>query len=251
MDYKNITNFVSKNAATILTILGVAGLGTTVVLAIKATPVAKDALEEAYEDIPKDESLSLMEEAKIVAPIYASTLVCGAATVACIIGSNSINKKRNVSLAAAYMVSEETLRTIRDKVADTAGEEVLSKIDGEMIKDRFEKFTEEEEKTPNKKHGTGNCIDLTSGRRFDGNIQSLEAIELRLNGLLRARDFVPLNELYSMIGLSNTEVGRTVGWFGSNHAKWNGDIKMDLLNIMHSDGYSVAFYRNEPVSRYA
>ena len=253
MDFKKIMNKVGEKSPTIFAVLGVVGLGTTTLLAIKATPKAIDKLNEAYENIDEDKSLSLKEELKIVAPIYASTVVCGVATAACIIGSNHINQKRNVSLVAAYKVSEETIKTMREKIADSfGGEDVVTAMDMDIMEDKVSEFIKREEESPLKRKTTsGKSIDLTSGRRFNKSRSELETIELQLNSLLRRRDFVSLNEYYSMVGLERTELGRTIGWFGVNHSKWNGDVKMNIMEIMHSDGASVSFSRNEPVSRYA
>ena len=46
-NFSSISNFMTKNSASILTGLGVAGLIATAILAIKATPKAIDMIDEA------------------------------------------------------------------------------------------------------------------------------------------------------------------------------------------------------------
>ena len=102
--FKSLKRSTSKYSPQILTGLGIAGVVTTTVLAIKATPKAvKLVEEEAYE---RKEELTPMEVVKVTWKCYIPTAVSMATSIVCILFANSAHAKRNAALAAAYKISE-------------------------------------------------------------------------------------------------------------------------------------------------
>ena len=49
-------------------------------------------------------------------------------TVMCIFGAEILNKKRQMSIAGAYMAVDRMLKEYKQKVSDIGGEEVTKKI---------------------------------------------------------------------------------------------------------------------------
>ena len=92
--------FIKRNASTILTSLGAAGVLATAIITAKETPKALSLLEEAKDK--KGEKLTKWEKAKIAGPTYIPAIATGAATVACIFGSNVICKRQQATLMSAY-----------------------------------------------------------------------------------------------------------------------------------------------------
>ena len=99
----NIQALIKRNASTILTSLGAAGVLATAIITAKETPKALSLLEEAKEK--KGEKLTKWEKVKIAGPTYIPAIATGAATVACIFGSNVISKRQQAPLRAPSLQS--------------------------------------------------------------------------------------------------------------------------------------------------
>ena len=104
MDIKKIRNSIvdtiSDKSPEILIGFGLAGMLTSTILAVKATPKALDILEQ------EDRELSKVDKVKLTWKCYAPAAIGYCASAACIIGANSVNAKRNAVLAGAYKLSE-------------------------------------------------------------------------------------------------------------------------------------------------
>ena len=95
----DVQTFIKRNASTILTCLAATGVIATAVMAVKGTPKALTSLENAKEE--KEEELTKLEKFKIAGPVYVPAIITGAATIACIFGSNIISKNQKAALKSA------------------------------------------------------------------------------------------------------------------------------------------------------
>ena len=140
MDIKKIRNSivdtVSDKSPEILIGFGLAGMLTSTILAVKATPKALDILEQ------EDRELSKVDKVKLTWKCYAPAAIGYCASAACIIGANSVNAKRNAVLAGAYKLSESALLEYRDKVKEVIGEEREREIKDSIAQDRVDKTPE-------------------------------------------------------------------------------------------------------------
>ena len=96
-----------KHSPEILTGIGIAGMFTTVVLAVRATPKALDLISR--EEYEQKRDLTPMETVKVAWKPYIPAAITGTLSTACLIGANSVNLKRNAALAAAYALSDTAL----------------------------------------------------------------------------------------------------------------------------------------------
>ena len=110
---------VVKHSPEILTGIGIAGMITTTILAVKATPKVLDLIEEEKKarlhEATVEEARKWSEEGGIkISPIeyvklgwkpYLPAAVTGVCSVACLIGANSVHMRRNAALATAYQLS--------------------------------------------------------------------------------------------------------------------------------------------------
>ena len=103
--------FIKRNASTILTVLGSIGVVATTITAVKATPKALRLIEEAKQE--KGEELTRWETIKIVSPSYISTAGLCLATMACVIGAEILNQKRQTSLLSAYVLLDQSYKDYR------------------------------------------------------------------------------------------------------------------------------------------
>ena len=87
----NARLFIKRNSATILSFVAVAGVVATAITSANATPKAVRALDTAKLN-KGEEELTKIEKVKTVLPVYLPTIITGAATVVCILGSNVLNQ---------------------------------------------------------------------------------------------------------------------------------------------------------------
>ena len=209
-------SFINKNSSTILTILGIATAGASVVSAVKATPKALDHIDNKKEelDYAPDEKMNAKEIIKVTWKDYIPTVSLFAASATCILCAHKISSKRNAALATAYAVTENSFRRYRNSVIDTIGEnkekEVREKSASKAIdKDNQNSTTNSLIVTSN---GNSLCYDVISGRYFTSDIESIKEIINKLNRRLTYENYISLNEYYDEIGLPQIKMGETIGW---------------------------------------
>lgn len=223
---------LSDHAPEILTAIGIGGMVTTVILAVKATPKALILIEEEkerqnetlwneacdncaddeYPEITPVEKLAPIDVVKACWKCYVPTVVVGGASIACLIGANSVHTKRHTALAAAYSMSEAVLKEYQTKVVDTIGEKKEHEVKDAIAKDRIEK-------DPVSKHevvftGKGDTLfyDVISGRYFKSDIDLIKKSVNELNRRMRDEMYISLNDYYSEIDLDSIVIGDDLGW---------------------------------------
>lgn len=210
---KNIRFGIAKHSPEILTGVGIAGMITTTILAVKATPKALKLLEEEAreKDIPK-EDLTIKEKIKTTWKCYIPAAVTCTTSVACLIGASSVNAKRIAAIATAYNLSETALNEYREKVVETIGEKkeklVRDKVAEKHISDRPVNNTE----IIMTEKGNTLCFDPISGRYFKSDMDKIKKAKNDINWRLLNDMYVSLNEFYDELGLAPTSLGDELGW---------------------------------------
>jgi hypothetical protein len=187
---------------------------TTTVLAVKATPKALMLIEDKKKELEVDK-LTPVETVKTTWKCYIPTVASGVVSVACIIGANSANAKRNAALAAMYKLSETAYSEYRDGVLETIGEKkervVRDKVAEKQVKDN--PVSQREIIVT----GRGQTLfyDPHSGRYFYSDLEKIKRAENKLNKDIICDAFdagVTLNDFYEEIGLPPTATGDSLGW---------------------------------------
>lgn len=209
----NTRQFVSKRSPEILTGIGIAGMITTTVLAVRATPKALQLIEEKKNEDWVDD-LSPLEVVKAAWKPYVPAAVTGIASVACLIGASSVNAKRNAALATAYKLSETALSEYREKVIETIGEKKEKTVRDKVAEERVKKNPVSKNEVIVTNNGTTLCFDPISARYFKSSIDKIKRAENELNKqmLHDISGYVSLNEFYDELGLDHTSVGDDLGW---------------------------------------
>lgn len=209
----NTRQFVNKRSPEILTGIGIAGMITTTVLAVRATPKALQLIEEKKNEDWVDE-LSPLEVVKAAWKPYVPAAVTGIASVACLIGASSVNAKRNAALATAYKLSETALSEYREKVIETIGEKKEKTVRDKVAEERVKKNPVSKSEVVVTNNGTTLCFDPISARYFKSSIDKIKRAENELNKqmLHDISGYVSLNEFYDELGLDHTSVGDDLGW---------------------------------------
>ena len=249
----NVTNFikntqfiVSKHSPEILTGLGIAGMVTTTVLAVKATPKALKEIED-YEDtiLCDHEKIKPMDAVKITWKHYIPAAITGTVSIACLVGASSVNVRRNAALATAYKLSETALTEYKSKVVETIGEKKERVIKDAIAKDKIEKNPVTQQNVIVTGKGDTLCYDELFGRYFTSDIDKLKKIENELNRRMRDEMYISLNEFYYEVGLDGVKAGDDIGWNIDR-----GYIELDFSSQLSTDGRPCLVVRFSEPPRY-
>lgn len=218
MDKSNITNIIkgikasiSRHSPEILTGIGIAGMVTTTILAVKATPKAIKLIE-AEKRAKHVDALSPVDTVKTVWKCYIPAAMTGVSSIACLIGSNAINAKRNAALTTVYTLSEMARNEYKEKVIETIGEKkervIKEKVDAERIK----KDPVSKKEVIITEKGTTLCYDHVFGRYFKSDIDIINRAMNKINREIVINMYASLNDFYAELGLSPVEMGYDLGW---------------------------------------
>ena len=200
----------NKNSPAILTGIGITGMLTSTVLAVKATPKALKLLDQAEND--KCDELTTVEKIKAAWKPYIPAVISGSVSIACLIGANSAHAKRNAALATAYKISESALTDYRSKVIETVGEKKEKTIREKVDKERLQQAPVSKNEVVVTSNDNTLCFDAISGRYFTSDIEKLKKAENELNKRMLSEMYISLNEFYNEIGLSGNDIGNNLGW---------------------------------------
>lgn len=204
---------LTDNSPTILTAAAVVGVVATAVLVAKAAP-------KAYTDIQNEKSertdeVTLVEQAKLVYKYYIPAAATGTATIACIIGANTISTKRSAALASAVGLSEYAFKEYRNKVIEHIGENKETKVHDAVMKDVVDRTPVE-----------SNAVIITGERSLFMDSFARQYTETDMETVRRAVNdineqifhdmYASLNDFYNLIGIPASNVGEEVGWTTDN-----------------------------------
>lgn len=211
---RDMRRSLSRHSPELLMGIGIAGMITTTIVAVKATPKAVRLLEEKKREL-EVEKLTPVEVVKTTWKCYAPAAVSGVASIACLVGSHSVNVRRNAALATAYKLSETAFTEYRESVAETIGEKkekvVRDRMSEKQVKDN------PVSKTDIIVTGRGKTLffEPLSHRYFYSTIEHIKRAENKLNKDIITDPFdagVTVNDFYSEIGIPTTATGDNLGW---------------------------------------
>lgn len=232
--FKNTGSVLSKHSPEILTGLGIAGMITTTVLAVKATPKALDLISQAEDekkDNGSDERLTKTETVKACWKCYIPAAITGTVSIACLVGASSVNAGRNAALATAYKLSETALTEYKEKVIETIGEKKEQTVRDAIAKDKVEKHPVKQQEIVITGKGETLCYDSLFGRYFKSDIDKLKKIENILDRRMRDEMYISLNEFYYEVGLDGVTAGDNIGWNIDR-----GYIELEFSSQLAADG---------------
>lgn len=234
---KSVQRSMKKHSPEILTGIGIAGMITTAVMAVRATPKAlalmDDEVRYRIKNNEQDDNenidglikvsddkngewghyrLSAVDLIKTCWQCYIPATVTGTMSVICLIGASSVNLRRNAAIATAYSLSETALKEYQDKVVEVIGSKKEQDIRDSIAKDKIadKPVTSREVYLTNK--GNTLCFDVLSSRYFKIDIDLLKRAVNDLNRRMRDEMFISLNDFYYEIGLDGIKLGDDLGW---------------------------------------
>lgn len=211
--FRTVGKTVAKHSPEILTGVGIAGMITTTVLAVKATPKALEQIEEFKEtNLEEGEKIKPIDAVKATWKTYIPAAVTGTVSIACLVGASSVNSRRNAALATAYKLSETALSEYREAVVETVGEKKEREIRDTVAKNKVAKNPVSDKTIIYTGKGDSLFYDDTCSRYFKSNIDKINKAVLDLNKRLRDEMEISLNEFYYEIGLDGNKVGDYLTW---------------------------------------
>lgn len=209
--FKTIGAFADKHSPEILLGFGIGGMVSTVVLSVAATPKAIKAMDEKKKNTKK--KLTTWEVVKTSWKYYIPAFLTGAASIACLIGSNTVHCKRNAALATAYALSESTLKRYSEKVVETIGEKKERQIREKVSEDIISEHPVDKSKVVIASNGETLCYDPISDTYFMSDMNRIQKAVNDINLKLRDEMYIPLNDFYCELGLGNAKCGDLLGWY--------------------------------------
>lgn len=248
---------LKKASPTILTCIGAVGVVATAVLAVKATP---KALEMVRADSRKNHdgdphAATKVEVVKSCWKCYVPAVATGAATIMCIFGANTLNRRQQASLASAYALVSRQYNDYKRKLKELYGEEAHKKVMESLAVEQVDKDhfisapglvgsssldfedANEEERL---------FYDPISKRYFQSTISKVLQAEYHLNrNFALGGGFITLNDFYTFLGIEKIPEGDTIGWMvldglywvDFNHSKamvddgLNGEIECYIIDV--------------------
>lgn len=237
-------HFAAKNSPHILTVCGAVGVVSTAVLAVKATPKALDEIKHQNDHGAIE--LTKKEIVQATWKFYIPTAIVGGASIACIIGANTIHAGRVTALASAYSIVDKAMTEYQDKVVETLGEKKEKTIRDAVAADQLNKAPLSQNIVYVTGKGDTLCYDVMSGRYFRSDMEALKRAENSVNHELFNGVWVSLNTLYREIGLDEIKIGEILGW------NTNNMIELNFSSQLAEDGTPclVLDYRHDPKHGY-
>ena len=202
-------NAIADNSPAILTGLGVAGVFTTAILAVKATPEALRRIWDAESE--HNRNISNLEKVKLVWPLYVPATTMAVSSSVCILMSNRISSRRLAVAMGALTISENSYREYQEKTKAVVGEKQENKIREEIAQDHVDAAIKARGVMAIPE-GRQLCVDGFTGRVFFSDYQTLRAAQNDVNQMAIHENGVCLNEFYRRIGLEGVPMGIELGW---------------------------------------
>ena len=246
MNSEQVGYFIKRNMPTILSIGAAVGVVVSNILTNKASIKATLKVDEIEKK--KHRELTFIEEVKVVAPIYAPSIVVGAATIGCIFGSNFLNKKQLAALAGAMSILQANFKRYRAGVVNEVGEKKeeniwkASRPNGESL---YKTVSEQESKFVDTT-GLTFFIDSLTDEGFYTDKATVESAILKLNRKLQMNpnQTVTLNSFRNDLDLHPTNFGNIVGWSKIDVDEYDTTdpwIDIQLVPFENLDGYYIRY----------
>lgn len=253
-----------KHSPELLIAAGVVGTVVSTVLACKATTKLSTILDESkgnietihkcendkemeerysQEDAKKDLAIVYIQTGVKIAKLYAPAVVLGTISIAGIVASNNILRKRNVALAAAYATVDKSFKEYRSRVVERFGDDVDKELRYNIEAKKIEEMIKDPESGKEKKSKTTVNVAAPTvddyARFFDKtcrhyeenmnyNLMLLRSQQQLANDKLVADGFLFLSDVYDMLGITRTKMSQSVGWIYKPDGNSNGDNFVDF-----------------------
>lgn len=246
-----------KHSPEIMVVAGVVGMVASAVMACKATTKVSQIIDDTKEEVAQvhrtlenpvlqekfvekfGEEYTEEQSKKDLAIVYAHAglkfvklygpaVLLGGVSIASILFSHDILRKRNVALAAAYATIDKGFKEYRGRVIERFGEQLDRELKYNIRAKEVTEVTVNEDGTHETTTKTVEVADPNALRsdyaKFfdeycDGwvkdaemNLVFLKHQQSMANKILQDQGYLFLNDVYKMLGIQPTKAGQVVGW---------------------------------------
>lgn len=243
---------LKKHSPEILVVTGVVGIVVSTVIACKATTKVNDIVDETKETIEKihdsvgkglhtsdgeeytqevankDLAIVYTQTAWKFVKLYGPSVALGVVSIACMVGSNRILKKRNIALATALTTVETSFKDYRKRLIDKFGKDLDRELRFGIKAKEVEEHVVDENGNETTVTKTVDVVDPNTAHSLysvvfcEGNAGWTKNAELNkvfliqqqnyANDKLRLKGYLTLNDVYEMVGAPTTAYGQIAGW---------------------------------------
>ena len=223
--------YLKKYSPVALSCVASIGVIVTVITAVKATPKAVELVKaDSRKNHDGDPYAYTKKEAFMSAwKCYIPTAAFSLSTIACIMGANALNSRKQAALTSAYAIINQSYKEYKDKLKELYGEGAHNAIMDSIIKEQCEEvhivapglvststLDFEEGMEP---EIVRTFYDAFSQRHFESTISKVIQAEYHLNRNFMFNGVISLNDFYEFLGLEKIKIGDDLGW-----SNCNGDI---------------------------
>lgn len=210
--FNRMVKKTKMNSPEIMTVVAASGVVVTAYLSAKGAFEASKKLH--HEDADPHAQQTFMDKAKIVWPEFVPAAIAGGTTVACVIGSHRAHTRRTAAAVAAYSLTERAFAEYRAKVEETLGKNKAEKVQAAVVEDQMQNVHPHSQAREVfiAAGGDSLCCDLTTGRYFQSDMQTLKAAVNRVNERLLKERWMSIKEFYYEIGVYPNHHIDNLGW---------------------------------------
>lgn len=258
---------LKKHSPEIFVAAGVIGVVTSAIMACVATTKIKKVVNEFKEEVDsvhnshkdvntENEKHNLKRELTKVylktgfkfVKLYATSVVLGGLSLASIVASNVILRRRTIALAAAYSTVDKSFKDYRSRVVerfgDTVDKELKYGIKTKTLEEKTIDPISGKETTVKKeiretsydgysdyaRYFNESSIEYIKHDTLDNtlNLGKLSMVQQYFNDKLISDKYVFLNDVYEYLGLQKTLAGQAVGWIYDKEDNIIGDNRIDF-----------------------
>lgn len=223
---KNVGRTASKYSPEIMIAVGVVGMISATIFAVRETPKALKAIEDEKQrqtneldaqtrgTVEPVTELDIRDTIRVTWKYYLPVVAVDTISLGCILGATSMNMKRKAALSTVCSLSQAALQEYKGKVVETIGERKAQAITDNIAKDRIDKAPIASSEIYITEKGNTICFDPMSGRYFKSDIDKIKRVvnELNYRMVSGAEEYISLAEFYQAIGIKPTAVSHDVGW---------------------------------------
>lgn len=227
---------LKKHGPIILSVLGASGVIFTAKLASDAGKKIGKLESETPDFIEYDLFYEKPQQTVNTFGLYLPTIVCGVATIGCILSSSFLSQKRQLSLVAAYAALDAKYKEIKN--------DYYEKHPDEYMTIRKKEYSESIQFMSENDYDELLYYDEYANRWFKRRPIEMMNAGYQFNRLFILRGYVSLNDYYTLVGLEPTVEGATIGWSEYND---DGYAWVDIIHryIESDDDDMPGYYQVE------
>lgn len=215
--FTNVKQFTKSNLSSLMIGGGIVAIGSSVVLAVKATPLALDCLDsKAEQEMCEPCDLTAKERISACWKVYTPAATAFIMGTGMIVGGHIVQLRKTAAIASAAALTEQVFREYRavamEQLGDAGNQAVRDKLAERRLAKENITTTHVTTDTPFEITVTAHCMEPLSGRIFTSSRTEIERAINNANAALLEDGYLSLNDLNDELGLEHIPPGDEIGW---------------------------------------